>query len=190
MKKLFILTILAIAMVFATTSCREEAETNEVEQLATEQNQSKLIAVQPPTRLDWSLEREQINKRTNLWNDPNKISYIYLINYGKIMAFYTIKGKISSVNSQITNPKQLARVYKEKAGSSGYESITGVIPSSSEDGSYGTNGDAVFFFTTDGAYIEWKGDFMLVDRPYKLTAPPEVVRYINAYNGNGTQASN
>jgi hypothetical protein len=78
------------------------------EQLFTETSQSNFNRVQPPKRLDWSLEREQLNERNLRWNDVNKISYIYLIDYGKVMAFYIIKGKVSSVNSQITNPEQLA----------------------------------------------------------------------------------
>ena len=184
MMKKTLMFIMFAFLVTAFTSCRESAETNEKEQLATEENQEQLMESQPPVRLQWSLEREQINKRTNLWNDPNKVSYIYLINYGKIMAFYTIKGKVSSVNSQITNPEQIARVFKEKAGSPGYNAYSGVLPSPAEDGSYGSNGDGIFFFTTDGAYIEWKGDFMLCDRPYKLVAPPDVVRYIKTQNGN------
>jgi hypothetical protein len=180
MKKISILVLLAL--VFAFTSCRKAPETNEVEQLKTEENQERLMEAQPPVRLQWSLEREQVNKRTELWNKPNKVSYIYLINYGKIMAFYSIKGKVSSVNSQVTNPEQIARVYKKAVGT-GYNTYSGVLPSPAEDGSYGTNGDAIFFFTTDGAYIEWKGDYMLCDKPYKLAAPPDVVRYIDAYNG-------
>jgi len=56
--------------------------------------------------------------------------------------------------------------------------VSGVIPSPAEDGSYGTNGDAVFFFTTDGAYVEWNGSYMLADQPLKLTTQPELVREI------------
>jgi hypothetical protein len=139
------------------------------EQEMTEANQKTLIAVQPPVRLSWSLEREQINKRTKLWNDPNKVSYIYLVSYGKVMAFYTIKGKVSSVNSQITNPEQ------KVTGSSG--NIT--LPSPAEDGSYGENGDGIFFFTTDGTYVEWAGEYMLADKPLKMSTPPALVRNIN-----------
>lgn len=143
------------------------------EQEATEKNQSTLLSNQPPVRLDWSLEREQINKRTELWNDENKISYIYLINFGKVMAFYTIKGKVSSVNSQITNPNQIVK-YRH-LGDFSYH----VLPSPAEDGSYGENGDAIFFFTTDGTYVEWRGDYMLADKPLKLTTPPQLIREVN-----------
>jgi hypothetical protein len=183
MKK-YILIPLCIFAIFGATACTSSGEestssgeesTSSVEQQKTEENQSKLLTVQPPVKLDWSLERENINKRTTLWNDENKVSYIYLVNYGKVMAFYTIKGKVSSVNSQITNPEQLAwkEYYKY-----GRNYIEGVLPSPAEDGSYGTNGDAIFFFTTDGTYVEWAGDYMLADKPLKLSTPPELVREI------------
>jgi hypothetical protein len=146
--------------------------TAQIEQNLTEENQNKLLASQPPPKLDWSLERDNISRRTNLWNDKNKVSYIYLVNYGKVMAFYTIKGKVSSVNSQITNTEQL----KTGGNSSSYWAVT--LPSPSEDGSYGINGDAIFFFTTEGAYVEWQGDYMLADQPLKLTTQPELIREI------------
>jgi hypothetical protein len=141
------------------------------EQNNTIDNQARLNAAQPPVFLNWSLERENINKRTKLWNDPNKVSYIYLINYGKIMAFFTIKGKVSSVNSQVTNTSQIVSNPADTGAS--------VIPSPSGDGSYGTNGDAIFFFTTENAYVEWKGDFMVSDQPLKLTQQPGLIRNIN-----------
>ena len=140
--------------------------TAEKEQERTEENQGRLLKSQPPVSLTWSLERENINKRTTLWNEPNKIGYIYLVNFGKVMSFYTIKGKVSSVNSQITNPEQVVRRHR----SSGIAVTT--LPSPAEDGSYGTNGDGIFFFTTDGTYVEWAGDYMLCDKPLKLSTPP------------------
>ncbi len=181
MKKIILgvisLIIIVPTIVFAGWFSRNKPKQNTAveEQRLTEQNQDRLLKVQPPTKLDWSLERDNINKRTNLWNDPNKISYIYLVNFGKVMAFYTIKGKVSSVNSQITNPQQVLD------SSSDYNIHNGnviAISSPAEDGSYGTNGDAVFFFTTEGAYVEWMGDYMLADQPLKLTTQPELIREI------------
>ena len=51
-----------------------------------------------------------------------------------------------------------------------------VVESPDQDGSYGTNGDGVFFFTTEGAYVEWRGDYMVSDFPLKLSTPPALVR--------------
>lgn len=178
MKKLFLMIIGLVGIALLATGCSNEAmnSTAQREQTLTEENQNVLLKNQPPIKLDWSLERENLNKRTSLWNDPNKISYIYLVNFGKVMAFYTIKGKVSSVNSQVTNTEQLSLRRMDTLSS--YVDVEGTLPSPSEDGSYGTNGDAIFFFTTDGIYVEWAGDYMLADQPLKLATPPELIREI------------
>jgi len=170
MKK-FLLIIPVLLIIGLTSGCTMmEDNTSSIEKKMTEENQKRLLNSQPPVKLDWSLERENINKRTNLWNDANKISYIYLIDYGKVMAFYTIKGKVSSVNSQITNPEQIADSYSQ----GGYA----ILPSPAEDGSYGTNGDGIFFFTTDGIYVETALSYVLVDQPLKMATPPALYREI------------
>jgi hypothetical protein len=178
MKKLLLIPVALVGVMFlAGCDSTVMEETANVEQTLTEENQSGLLQNQPPPKLNWSLERDNLIKRTNLWNDPNKISYIYLINFGKVMAFYTIKGKVSSVNSQITNTEQLTFTRKPSL-TGGWFNIEGSLPSPSEDGSYGTNGDAIFFFTTEGAYVEYAGDYMLADQPLKLSTQPELVREI------------
>ncbi|GAC1413827.1 MAG: hypothetical protein NVSMB66_6410 [Candidatus Doudnabacteria bacterium] len=189
MKKLLILPTLLFGIMLAGAGCSSDVSSSSgnIEQNHTEANQQALLQQQPPVTLTWSLERDNINKRTNLWNNPNKVSYIYLVNFGKVMAFYTIKGKVSSVNSQVTNSSQLTwkcvnadGTYASSGNCNdfGQKIVEGVIPSPSEDGSYGTNGNSVFFFTTDGAYVEWQGDYMLADQPLKLTTQPELVREI------------
>lgn len=133
-------------------------ETAKAEQVYTEISQRNLLKKQPPVILDWSLERDNLNRRVQLWNDPNKLSYIYLFNRDNIVGFFPIKGKVSSVNSQITNTNY------------NYGGTT--VDSPSTDGSYGTNGDAVFFFLVDGTYMEWNGTYLLVDKPIKLNVEP------------------
>lgn len=135
-------------------------ETAKAEQIYTEISQRNLVKKQPPVILDWSLERDNLNRRTKLWNDPNKISYIYLFNRDNIVGFFPIKGKVSSVNSQVTNTN--------------YEFVNSTVESPSMDGSYGTNGDAVFFFLVDGSYMEWNGTYLLVDKPIKLNVEPMI----------------
>ncbi len=167
MFKRTMLIVLSVIMMFMYVGC-DNGTYAKAEEERTAANQTKLLAVQPPVSLDWSLERENINNRTKRWNDPNKVSYIYLIDFGKVMAFHTIKGKVSSVNSQITNPE---KTYYNTRGMT-------TLPSPAEDGSYGSNGDAIFFFTTEGVYGEWNGKYLLVDEPLKLSTPPQLVRNI------------
>ena len=170
-------TFLMLCVLVCLAGCDNGPVSNtaKIEQAKTEANQSRLLKVQPPVTLDRSLERDNINKRTLLWNDTAKVSYIYLVNFGKVMAFYPIKGKVSSVNSQITNPSQLVH---DGGGSRQGRQYRHVMPSPAEDGSYGTNGDAIFFFCTDGTYVEWNGDYMLCDKPLKLDTPPTLTMEI------------
>jgi hypothetical protein len=138
------------------------------EAVFTQKNQYHLNKNQPPPRVEWSLERENIIKRLKRWNNPNKISYIYtLADSGAVIGYYPIKGKVSSVNSKLTTTSQL--LY---ADASFEDSAGGVVESADIDGSYGSNGDAVFFYLTDGTYMEWNGKYFLSDRPVKLTIAP------------------
>lgn len=145
-------------------------ESTAVEMEQTEANHVKLVKAVPPPRLETSQERVNLKKRLERFNSETKVSYIYLVNYGKIMAFYTVKGKVSSVNSLLTTPTQIV---DRSSGGHGYNHLA--IPSPDLDGSYGSNGDAIFFFTTDDTYVEWRGDYMLCDKPLKLSSPPLVV---------------
>lgn len=191
MKKVlsFIIILVVMSGVFASAEMESQSANNDssqtsmqeqmsvdtnsigVEMRRSEKIQVHLDKVQPQPNMEWSLERENIIKRTNLWNDENKIAYIYLYTRGGQMAgFFTIKGKVSSINSSLSTTEQLVKdpvAYGENRGVVN-------LPSPQEDGSYGTNGDAVFFFTTDGAYVEWSGDYLVIDKPLKVNVPVTV----------------
>jgi len=160
------------------TSYSSQGKTQKYEAQFTEDQQGRLIKATPPPQLKHSLERENLSKRLTRFNQPSKISYIYLIDFGKVMAYYTIKGKVSSVNSKLTTGEQLVKApyYDADGGPGGNLSL--VVESPQLDGSYGTNGDAIFFFTTEDVYVEWSGRYMLCDEPLQLSTPPTLVMEI------------
>lgn len=163
---------------FWEPSCNTQ-NTQKKEAQLTEENQRRLLQAVPVPKLETSQERVNLVKRLERFNNADKVSYIYLVNYGKVMAFYTIKGKVSSVNSMLTTTEQIVNKDGGQcswSGSSSYDCY--VVASPDIDGSYGSNGDAIFFFTTEDAYVEWQGDYMLADQPLKLTTQPELVRQI------------
>lgn len=132
----------------------------------------------PVPQLTTSSERKNVAKRAELFNNEEKISYIYLVSYGKVMAFYTVQGKVSSLRSYMTPVDKLVRgdgsdcIYNSSA-------YCYVIEAPDIDGTYGENVDGIFFFTTEGAYVEWVGEYMMSDQPLKLSTPPALVREIN-----------
>ena len=46
-----------------------------------------------------------------------------------------------------------------------------VLPSPAEDGSYGTNGDAIFGFTPEGIYVETNMKYITSTVPLNFTKP-------------------
>ena len=178
--------ILLVILMFGLTGCLIEEPrplpTQQKDQIINEQAQQTLVNNQPTPIVTKSLERENIIKRVNLINDQSKVFYVYLISYGKVMAFYTAQGKVSSLNSYltametITRDEKCARDYNGDGGRSGCYFAT---QAPDVDGTYGSNADGVFFFTTEGVYVEWKGEYMVSDQPLKLSNNPELVKQVN-----------
>lgn len=140
------------------------------EQVETEINQKNLFKVQPPPKISWSLERDNLIKRFKLQNDRTIMFYMYVFIEGdrRPVGYYQVN-KVSSVNSQLTNTEQVVKV--PVAGAY----VT--LPSPAEDGSYGTNGDGVFGFTPNDIYIEHNMKYIVStvplsfpDKPFLLTS--------------------
>lgn len=151
---------------------------SEVEAKKAAEVQKNLLNAVPIPQLTNSLERENVSKRAQIFNTPNKISYIYLVSFGKVMSFFTVKGKVSSLQSYMVPTDRLV---KEGGGTCDWSSATGscyVVEAPDIDGTYGNNISGIFFFTTEGAYVEWKGDYMMSDQPLKLSTQPELIREI------------
>jgi len=141
---------------------------------ATEKNQHGLVEAQPPFELDYSLERQNLIERYQHLNDRNNVHHVYLLSMdGKVVSYYTAQGKVSSVNSKLTNDRQIVHV--SGCGFDGGNGAGGskgpcykTVESPQMDGSYGENGDAVFFFTTSGEYVEWNGWYLVSEEPKNI----------------------
>ncbi len=148
--------------------CDGKVTSAQIEMKQNEDNQMRLIKAIPAPSLKTSLERKNLVRRLERINQEEMVSYVYLISYGKVMAYYVIRGKVSSLNSYLTAMESI-----EKVSSSGsWQPVTLEAPD--QDGSYGKNADGVFFFTTQGVYVEWKGEYLWSDQPLKITQPPEL----------------
>lgn len=131
----------------------------------------------PVPQLTTSSERKNVARRAEIFNNEDKISYIYLVNYGKVMSFFTVKGKVSSLRSYMTPTETFVRPNGENCNGR-YSDYCTAVSAPDIDGTWGENVEGIFFFTTEGAYVEWRGDYMMSDQPLKLATPPELVREI------------
>ena len=133
----------------------------------------------PVPQLTTSSERKNVARRAELFNNEDKISYIYLVSYGKVMAFYTVQGKVSSLQSYMTPTDKLVYGNGSNCDQTWSDSPDCYVVGAPDiDGTYGENVEGIFFFTTEGAYVEWRGEYMMSDQPLKLTTTPELTRVI------------
>lgn len=154
----------------------------------TEANQKGLIEAQPPFQMDSSLERQNLIERYKYLNDENNVHHVYMLSHdGKVVNYEVAQGKVSSVNSKLTNNKQIVKVPNAKwdagNGAGGGNGVNyKVVESPQMDGSYGSNGDAIFFFTTDGHYMEWNGLYVVSEQPKEITSEVTLVDQVGDDN--------
>ena len=168
-KYLLVLLVIASGYMMGADGCdggRPANTSAKDEQAHTEDNQRALNQTQPPPTITWSLERDNLIKRFKLQNDRSVSFYMYVFieGIGAPIGYYQVN-KVSSVNSQLTNPMQII------TGGMGSGYYAEPIPSPAEDGSYGTNGEGVFGFTPEDIYIETNMKYITSTVPLHFNSP-------------------
>lgn len=135
-----------------------------------------------PTDINYSLERYNLIRRAYWVNGQREkantmicevekpLGYIVLFVGNTTVGRFVVDGKVSSLNSFLT-PSNVDTYYG--SGTGGYTTIT--TETADVDGSYGQNDNGIFFFTPNGNYIEWTGEYLYSDIPFEVESP--VVKY-------------
>jgi len=156
----------------------------------TEKNQMQLVQAQPPFQMESSLERQNLINRYQYLNDENNVHHVYAMsNDGKVIGYWVAQGKVSSVNSKLTNDAQIVQAPQHAEHSNigdGDEYFT--VESPQMDGSYGTNGNAIFFFTTSGNYVEWNGKYVVSEEPMNIQTTVSLEQQVDT-DGNSTNST-
>jgi hypothetical protein len=112
-----------------------------------------------------SLECKNLKERERRNSQPNAIGYVYLYNFdGSVKGYFTIKGKVSSTQSQMA-PMDVLVDGCNRAG----EDCPASMEAAGDDGSFGPNETGIFFFTTEGVMVTYSGEYVLADGPLKLS---------------------
>nr|DAH08635.1 MAG TPA: hypothetical protein [Caudoviricetes sp.] len=172
MKKIkkFVFVFAAAFVSLGITGC-EEIDGSYSDQSNTASIGNKLSKNQPtPTDIDYSLERYNLIKRAYWVNGMRDkanslaspiadmpLGYVVLFTEsGDVVGQFTIDGKVTSLNSFLTPDSER------------YSSQYGIDWLPDVDGSYGENDNGIFFFTTDGKYVEWTGTYIYSDIPFDV----------------------
>ena len=195
MKKRIVLVVVVSLMLFALVGCNEVVVSGStVDTRKTLSNASTLQENQPtPSDIEYSLERYNLIRRAYWVNGQREkamslpcdiadipLGYVVLFTgNGGVVGRFCVQGKVSSLNSFLTPDSE----YYEK--NTTYRSAhTETSPTVDDlankwladvDGSYGENDSGIFFFTPDGKYIEWNGNYLYSDIPFEVDAP--IVQY-------------
>lgn len=184
MKKIISILLLCTLTLLMITGCDLESSSETMKSDVKKQQEvaKSLEEVQPtPTDIDYSLERYNLIRRAYWVNGQREkalsvecpvekpLGYVVLMLDGVgVVGNYVIDGKVSSLNSFLTPDSEY---YEQEYGSNGYSVGDGNSWLADVDGSYGENDNGIFFFTTDGKYIEWTGTYIYSDIPYIVDDP-------------------
>ena len=164
---LIILVLMSACGITAISGSREDVK-------STIEIVNRLQTNQPtPTDIDYSLERYNLIRRTYWVNGQREkanslpcevekpLGYIVLFtDNGGVIGSFIVDGKVSSLNSFLTPDSEYYEYsnYRNKW-------LADI------DGSYGENDSGIFFFTTDGKYIEFTGAYLYSDIPFEVDNP-------------------
>lgn len=182
-KRIFTVFIAVVMLVGILSGCNSDAL-----QSGTKQNIEDTKAVtdeltfaqRTPTDINYSLERYNLIRRAYWVNGQREkanalvcqitkpLGYIVLFAGNAVVGRFVVDGKVSSLNSFLS-PNYVERYYSSTTINTELADV---------DGSYGENDAGIFFFTPDGKYVEWTGEYLYSDIPFEIDAP--VVKYEEA----------
>lgn len=128
-----------------------------------------------PTDIQYSLERFNLIRRAYWVNGLREkamsvtipvqrpLGYVVLLSdSGAVVGRFVVDGKVSSLQNYLT---PISEWYEgpDKLGANEWLVDT--------DGTYGDNPEGIFFFTNDGKYLEWTGNYLFSDIPFDVSDP-------------------
>lgn len=115
-------------------------------------------------------EIDNIQRRLKLTSNPGQIGFVLLLNQaGQPIMYTSVRGKITSGGKRLTKPEN---TYRVDCGQYCNETLG---PAPSDEGTYGTAGEYVYFWNTDGQYVQWNGGYLYSDKPFRTNVQPLVV---------------
>ena len=138
----------------------------------------KMESNQSTYEITHSVERDNINKRLALANDPTQIMWVYcLSDMGNVIISSPVVGKVSSsskrIEPQTMDPDAIGE--RVKVGGTSYTTLEIM----GADGTFGSSDPYIYWFTPEGQYLQWNGDYVVSNVPLKLEKAIFNVRDIN-----------
>lgn len=115
-------------------------------------------------------EIDNIKARLELTANPGLLGFIMLLNeMGQPVLYEGVKGKVTS------GAKRLTRPYEWQNRNCGQYGCDKDVAGPSDEGTYGTSGEYVFYWNVAGQYRQWNGKYLYSDKPFRLKIEPLVI---------------
>ena len=184
MKKLIALILMMALSCILLTGCLDTSSKpvdGSKQDVATQKQVADTLASHQatPTDINYSLERYNLIRRAYWVNGQREkantlicevekpLGYIILFAGNAVVGRFVVDGKVSSLNSYLTPDSEFYEIIGEYYRQNKWLADV--------DGTYGENDNGVFFFTPDGKYVEWTGEYLYSDIPFTVDNP--TVRY-------------
>ena len=153
-------TLMVLCYILSLAACNEDQATNKSQQLFRAREAANSINFAENAEID------NIKKRLELTSNPGLTGFVLLMNEAGQPIMYTgVKGKITSGSKRLTEPD---RLFSNGNGQS-------TRASSSDEGTYGSSGEYIFFWNTQNQYIQWNGKYLYSDKPFRVKIEPLVI---------------
>jgi len=159
----YVIALLALGLFLGADGCGEEESAQEREEFQKKKETvDYLLKNQPGHPIDFSMDRYLLDQRLLRFNDPNKMSYLYVVLLDGTWLKTTIIGKLASTSKRLTRPVQEYDIY-------GNNNALG--PAADEMGVYGESQPDKVGMTTLGSLIEIGGfsSFIYSETPITFT---------------------
>lgn len=171
-----LITLSSVLMFLAGCGSNTQQEPDAYESAAKSNKEAvnQIIADDKLPTISRSLERENLKRRINFINQPDRIGYLYLLSdTGQLIKEVQVKGKVSSLNSYLTPMEEIKIVPHDGEGY--YVETPVAVQSSDIDGTWGENDNGIFWFTADDVYQEWTGMYLYSSERLSFEAQPVLV---------------
>lgn len=162
--------LIALLLALALTACGpRQPPTNKQVQA------QKAEAAAQSIQFNANAEIDNIKQRLELTSDPGLVGFVVLLNeMGQPVMYTGVKGKITSGSKRLTRLDEFA-----------CDSGSGVVncefrPAPSDEGTFGSSNPYIFFWTPEGQYIQWSGQYLYSDKPFRLASAPLVISQVEA----------
>jgi hypothetical protein len=156
------LALIVLSLTMTLVACEEKQSPVKSVQAAKAKEAANSIVFAENAEID------NIKRRLELTSQPGLLGYVVLLNENGQPVYYTgVKGKVTSGSKRLTEPD------RSNAWGAGTNNVVRSAPS--DEGTYGSSGEYVFFWTTNDQYIQWNGKYFYSDKPIRLSVQPLVI---------------